>query len=361
MHSVTGKTSYEIVFRHRFQKTAWVSSTERQILPIQNEDGTTFTEAQVAVDGLEATESSNAATTATIQESQHSMYLLLTLSLSSSTNELSIAMRLPIRDSPTPPPRPRHRQSKNTVKDIPAKNMSGSTTAEIQHPSLSEPSIMSDAAFEAILAYRAPARESTVDHIVRETEEAERNYVEPEEDDWVPSPEGQRIYEEGLAGLKKTNGAAELLWVQEGIGLPSRQPTFAAVPVQQQPSNDERDQEFLQDVRERHIKNREAMSHKYNKKWTVDEFEEGDIVALKIPRAVRTSTDNLRLFCTVVDRPHRNSYELRCRHGLLTRLYATKNLERVPENLAATIEIPLVAKKISLARAAELESTSTRI
>lgn len=103
------------------------------------------------------------------------------------------------------------------------------------------------------------------------------------------------------------------------------------------------------------------MSRKYNKKWTVDEFEKGNIIALKIPRAIRTSTDNLRLFCVVVDRPHRNSYELRCRHGLLTRFYATRNLERVPDDVAATIEIRSVAKKITLARAAELESTSTHI
>lgn len=47
IHSATGKTPYEIVFRHRFRKNAWVSSTERQTQAIRNEDGTAFSESQV--------------------------------------------------------------------------------------------------------------------------------------------------------------------------------------------------------------------------------------------------------------------------------------------------------------------------
>lgn len=103
------------------------------------------------------------------------------------------------------------------------------------------------------------------------------------------------------------------------------------------------------------------MSRKYNRKWTVDQFEEGDLVAVEIPRALRTSTDNLRLYATVLDRPHRDRYTLRSRHGIIDRNMRIKDLERVPAEVASTIEIPLSLKKISLKKAAELESTSTRV
>lgn len=93
----------------------------------------------------------------------------------------------------------------------------------------------------------------------------------------------------------------------------------------------------------------------------MDEFDEGEVVALKIPRELRTSTDNIRLFCVIVHRPHKNSYELRCRHGILDRNFPTKNLERVPDTVAKGLDIPFLRKKISLAMAAEAESTSDRV
>ncbi len=93
----------------------------------------------------------------------------------------------------------------------------------------------------------------------------------------------------------------------------------------------------------------------------MNEFSKGEIVALKIPRELRTSTDNLRLFCVVLDRPHKNSYELQCRHGILDRKFPTKNLGRVPETVAQGINIPSISKKISLAQAAKRKSTSERV
>lgn len=243
----------------------------------------------------------------------------------------------------------------DTAKGPLLETMINQSTRELPSISKYNP-VSSDSDSEGLLTpFKLVPRQSTVDREVQAVGEAERNWVEPVEDDWCPSPREQEIYHQEVDNLQRTNGAAEPMWIQAGIGLPSRQPTF------QQASTAEQDQEVLQEVRDRHVKNREMMSRKYNQKWTVDEFKKRDVIVLKISRAVRTSTDNLRLFCVVVDRPHRNSYELRCRHGLLSRLYATKNLERVPDDVAATIEIPSVDKKISLTRAAQLESTSTRV
>ncbi len=114
-------------------------------------------------------------------------------------------------------------------------------------------------------------------------------------------------------------------------------------------------------VRQQQAKLRAAMSRKYNKKWTVDQFDAGEIVALKIPQELRTSTDNLCLFCIMLDRPHKKAYELQCQHGILDCRFPTKNLERVPETVAQGIAIGNGTKKISLAQAAERESTSNRV
>ncbi len=103
------------------------------------------------------------------------------------------------------------------------------------------------------------------------------------------------------------------------------------------------------------------MSQKYNKKWTVNEFEEGKIVAFKILRELCTSTDNLRLFYKVVHYPHKNSYELRCRHGILDRKFPIENLERVPESVAKGIVIPIITTRITLAIGVEQKSTNTRV
>lgn len=47
VHSVTGKTPYEIVFRQTINCAAWIASRERQTEPIETEDGLPFTEADL--------------------------------------------------------------------------------------------------------------------------------------------------------------------------------------------------------------------------------------------------------------------------------------------------------------------------
>lgn len=118
----------------------------------------------------------------------------------------------------------------------------------------------------------------------------------------------------------------------------------------------------VEDVRHRSAQNAQKMIVKHSKKYIIEQFETGDIVALKIPRALRTSTDNRRLFCEVLDRPHRNRYQLRCRWGILDRFFPTKDLDRVEASIARSVLLePRISTSISLQAAAAHASTSVRV
>lgn len=173
-------------------------------------------------------------------------------------------------------------------------------------------------------------------------------------DQYIEDPEEEEILTQENNNIRQHGWASRPQWEVQGVGLPGRQPINHLSSVGSSSA-------LLADVHQRHIRNRQYMSRKYDKKWSPDVFEVGDIVALKLACALRTSTDNIRLFCAVVDRPYRNSYQLRCRHGILTRKFPTKDLERVPEITAASIVIPVISDTITLVQAAELESTSTRV
>lgn len=118
----------------------------------------------------------------------------------------------------------------------------------------------------------------------------------------------------------------------------------------------------IEQIRHRSIKNAHKMIQKHSKKWTVEQFDIGDIVALKILRALRTSTDNRRLFCEVFDQPHQSRYRLRCEWGTLDRLFPTKDLDRVEESIAAGIsfESP-VTSELTLHDTAARASTNTQV
>ncbi len=103
------------------------------------------------------------------------------------------------------------------------------------------------------------------------------------------------------------------------------------------------------EARQLQAKSCQAMSKKYNKKWTVDQFKKGKIVALKIPWKLQILIDNLRMFCIVLDRLYKNTYELMCQHRILDQQVPTKNLERVPETVAQGINILAMTITISLA------------
>ena len=48
IHSVTGRSPYDIVFRQPMRGDKWVTSQERSVKPLHNEDGTTFNETTLA-------------------------------------------------------------------------------------------------------------------------------------------------------------------------------------------------------------------------------------------------------------------------------------------------------------------------
>lgn len=98
------------------------------------------------------------------------------------------------------------------------------------------------------------------------------------------------------------------------------------------------------------------MATRYNSSHKVDIFSVGDLVSLAIPRQNRKSTDNTRIFCRVVHKPHPDRHQLQCSYGILDWHYPTKELERVPKTLE--IIIPDHQQKISLHKAAQLSSTS---
>ncbi|KAI9881899.1 MAG: hypothetical protein M1823_006389, partial [Watsoniomyces obsoletus] len=136
--------------------------------------------------------------------------------------------------------------------------------------------------------------------------------------------EEDRLAEIELDRLKRTNGEAAPLWAAEFGNMTAAGQAYPRRNIDT--GEDERDKEILKETRKRLAKSREKMSQKYNKRWAVDVFEPGDLVTLKIPRENRTSTDSRRMFCFVVDRPFANTYELRCRHGILNRFYNTRVL-----------------------------------
>jgi len=77
-----------------------------------------------------------------------------------------------------------------------------------------------------------------------------------------------------------------------------------------------------------------AMETRYNNINTVEVFEKGDLVCLKIPVKDRFSTDNKRIFCKVVEVKHGNHYGLQCQYGILQGFCYTKNMDRL------TVTIP---------------------
>lgn len=82
------------------------------------------------------------------------------------------------------------------------------------------------------------------------------------------------------------------------------------------------------EVRENTVKAREKMSEKYKKKFTIEVFEVGEYVTLKIPREDRASTDDFRVLCRVLEHSHENNYILQSSFGTLDRQQPTKVLTR---------------------------------
>ena len=108
------------------------------------------------------------------------------------------------------------------------------------------------------------------------------------------------------------------------------------------------------------------MVQKYGRTHTVEIFEAGDLVSLKIPRFDRSATDNLRVICRVLGQPRVNRYQLMSEHGLLDRHFPIAELLRVPRSAEGGLgdAIPTTAAgapQITMRALARLVSTSVAV
>ncbi len=101
------------------------------------------------------------------------------------------------------------------------------------------------------------------------------------------------------------------------------------------------------------------MINKYSKKHTIQHFDIGDIVSIKVPREDRTSTDNRRLFGRILEEPYSHRYRILTSSGAIKRLIPTKELGIVDQALWADITFPTIFREVTLREAAREESTST--
>lgn len=78
----------------------------------------------------------------------------------------------------------------------------------------------------------------------------------------------------------------------------------------------------------------------------------------------RASTDNLRLYCVVLEGPNTNRYKLQCKHGILNNNYPIKDLLRIPAEATGAARVELEGAptaRVTLHATAALESTSDRV
>ena len=62
---------------------------------------------------------------------------------------------------------------------------------------------------------------------------------------------------------------------------------------------------------------RERMATRYNKRQNVEIFEVGDIISVGIPHKDRAKTDNKRLYCRIIAKPHPDRHQLLSKYGIL--------------------------------------------
>jgi hypothetical protein len=106
---------------------------------------------------------------------------------------------------------------------------------------------------------------------------------------------------------------------------------------------------------------RTKMAQKYSKKHTIQHFDIGDIVSLKVPREDRTSTDNRRLFGRILEEPYSYRYKVLTCSGIIKRLIPTRELGVITVALWSDINLPETTKEVTPGLAASEASTSTRV
>lgn len=76
-------------------------------------------------------------------------------------------------------------------------------------------------------------------------------------------------------------------------------------------------------------KARDDMANRYTKRFVIETFAPDTIVTVRVPKEDRGTLDHARLYARVINQPHRGRYKLQTEHGILDRLYPTRELNRV--------------------------------
>lgn len=122
--------------------------------------------------------------------------------------------------------------------------------------------------------------------------------------------------------------------------------------------------DLLQTVARNTLKAREKMVKKYSKSHQIEVFSPGDIVTVHLPKGTRTSTDTKSIWGEVIAQEHPHRYRIQTKWGVLKLLVPTKELNRV-DNLVANSLDPSEYKgpstSIHLSEAAKRASTSVRV
>jgi hypothetical protein len=121
----------------------------------------------------------------------------------------------------------------------------------------------------------------------------------------------------------------------------------------------EADNKILQSVRVRTTKARDCIVRKYSKAHTINQFQNGNVVTIKLPRRTRTSTNNQKVYGRVLAVPRPNRYKLQTEYGVIEQLLLTKELERVPLSMGIVVNGPNT--KVTLSKVALEASTSDRV
>jgi hypothetical protein len=93
----------------------------------------------------------------------------------------------------------------------------------------------------------------------------------------------------------------------------------------------------------------------------IKQFVIGDIVALKLPRGTRTSTDFKRVFGKVLSQPYEHKYQIQTEWGIVDRLFPVKELMRVVKSVADHMEVQGPKTKLSLKKVTEHYSSAKRV
>lgn len=89
----------------------------------------------------------------------------------------------------------------------------------------------------------------------------------------------------------------------------------------------------MQQVRHYTAQRRLQMANRYNTRVQPTIFDIGQTVALRIPKEDRLIVDNRLVFCLVIGKPHADCYKLQTHHGVLNRLYSTRNMQAISPQL----------------------------